>query len=180
MNIHEIREKLKTSGLPVFRTRDIARIAGLEYKPAMVYIKRMVEKSLLKRISKGIYALDDDPFLVASFIFPNSYISFNSALYLHSLINQVPVEVEVATPMRANRKVDGVRFVHLPKNLIFGFKKTKYKSHHIYVAEKEKAIVDLAYRYKHVAPELMGSMDKIKLEDYAERMGSSVVRRLNL
>ena len=77
MNLYEILEHLRKKKIPVFTTNDIARISKLAKSSAIVSIKRMVDKGLLFRVAKGIYALDSDPFLYASYIIPNSYISFN-------------------------------------------------------------------------------------------------------
>lgn len=180
MNLYEIKKRLENTNLPVFTTRDIARFANLEYKQAIVYISRMVEKDILKHISKGVYALDDDPFAVASFLFPNSYISFNSALYIHKVINQVPFEVQVVTPVRTNRKLQGISFVCFPKEKIFGFGKIRYKNTWIYVADLEKAIVDIVYKNKHIDLDLIEKADSKKLQEYARKMGDSVVRRLKV
>jgi len=87
----------------------------------------MIEKGLLFRVAKGIYTLDNDPILYASYIIPNSYISFNSALYLHKVIDQIPTSIYVAVPKRIKKKFHQVQFITVPKKAMFGFTKIEYE-----------------------------------------------------
>ena len=169
MNIYEIHKKMKAMKIPVFKTNEIARISNLKKPCAIVYIKRMIDKKLLYRISKGIYSLEDDPILYASYITPNSYISFNAALYLHKAINQIPTEIHVVVPKRIKKNVDGITFVHFPKRMVFGFKKIEYKGYMIWIAEIEKAILDISYKYGNL-PQNIEKINRKKIVKYAKKM----------
>ena len=169
MNIYAILEQLRKRRIPVFTTIEIARTANLTKNHAIVSIKRMIDKGLLFRVAKGIYTLDDDPILYASYIIPNSYISFNSALYLHKTINQIPTSISIAVPKRVRKKVHGVEFVTLPKQAMFGFHKIEYKGYPIWVAEAEKAIIDISYKY---GPPFLPikNLNRKKLHTYAAKL----------
>ena len=129
----------------------------------------MIDKGLLYRVAKGIYTLDDDPVLYASYIIPNSYVSFNSALYLRKTINQIPMSISIAVPKRVRKKVHGVEFITLPKQAIFGINKIEYKGYPIWVAEAEKAIVDISYKYGPLHLPLK-NVNRKKLTMYASKM----------
>jgi len=129
----------------------------------------MIDKGLLFRVAKGIYTLDDDPLLYASYIIPNSYISFNSALYLHKTINQIPTSISIAVPKRVRKKVQGVEFITLPKQALFGVQKIKYKGYPIWVAEVEKAIIDISYKYGHLSYPI-NNVNRKKLHTYALKL----------
>ena len=173
MNIYEILENLRKKKNPVFTTNDITRISKLAKPSAIVSIKRMVDKDLLFRVAKGIYALDSDPFLYASYIIPNSYISFNASLYLNRTIDQVPTIIHVVVPIRVKKRVRGISFIHFKKKDLFGFKKMNYRSYFIWVAEKEKALIDIAYKFGSVNYNNK-DVNKKKLASYAKIMGVNV------
>ena len=177
MNLYQCLEALRKRRTPVYPTTEIARVLGTTRAQANTYIKRMVDKGLLLRVSKGIYALESDPVAYASYIVPNSYISFNTALYLHKKINQVPANVQVAVPRRVRKKADGLEFVSLPKRMFFGYTKMDYKGCHIWVAEPEKAVVDLLYKYGKVAKDAMKATDRQKIKFYQKKAGVKSRRR---
>ena len=129
----------------------------------------MIDKGLLFRVAKGIYALDQDLFLYASYIIPNSYISFNAALYIHKIIDQVLSIIHVVVPKRVKKKVDGVTFVSLPKKAFFGFESINYRGYSIWVADKEKALIDIMYKFGHM-PRNIEKINKKKLNNYAKLM----------
>ena len=147
MNIYEALEILRNSKIPVFKTNDISRKLKISKNNTNVYLKRMVDKGMLHRIAKGIYALEDDPFLYASYIVPNSYVSFNSALYLRKKINQIPAVIQVAVPKRIKKNIEGVEFITLPKKMIKDFKRLDYKGYFIWVATVKKAKKDIDYKF---------------------------------
>jgi len=169
MNIYEILEKLRKRKNPVFTTNEIARTSNLKKSSVIVSIKRMVDKGLLFRVAKGIYALEQDPFLYASYIIPNSYISFNAALYLHKVIDQIPSTIHVVVPKRVKKKVDGVTFISLPKKAFFGFEAINYQGYSIWIADKEKALIDIAYKFGKL-PQNFKNINKKKFDYYARAM----------
>ncbi len=170
MNIYEILEQLRSKKTPAFTTNEIARISHLKKSCAIVSIKRMVDKGLLYRVAKGIYAIDQDPFLYASYIIQNSYISFNAALYLQKTIDQIPATIHVVVPRRVKKKVDGITFISLPKKAFFGIERMEYRGYTLWVASTEKALVDIAYTFGHM-PRTVGKINKQKVAHYARLMG---------
>ncbi len=169
MGIYAILETLRKRKTPVFTTTEIARAYGTTRASAAVYIKRMLDRGLIFRVAKGIYSLENDSILYASYVIQNSYISFNSALYLHGIIDQIPGKISVAVPKRMKKAVEGVEFVTMPKKAMFGFKKTEYKGYFIWLAEPEKALADIAYKYGKPNYDA-GKIDEKKLAAYLERM----------
>lgn len=177
MNIYELLEKLKEMKTPLFTTNEIARISNLKKTCAIVYIKRMVDKKLLFRVAKGFYALQNDPFLYASYIIPNSYISFNTALYIRRAFDQIPTKIYVVVPKRVKKNVDGVTFIQMPKKALFGFTNIDYKGYTIWVAEIEKALIDIIYKFGS-APKITKKINRNKLERYAKKMKINKMKEL--
>ena len=177
MNIYELLERLKEMKTPLFTTNEIARISKLKKPCAIVYIKRMVDKNLLFRVAKGFYALQKDPFLYASYIIPNSYISFNTALYLRRAIDQIPTKIYVAVPKRVKKNVDGVTFIKMPKKAFFAFNSIEYKGYNIWVAEIEKALIDIKYKFGP-PPKTTKKINKNKIIRYAKKIGINDIEEL--
>lgn len=147
MNIYKIRQNLEQMNKPVFTTNEITRISRLKKSAAIVSIKRMIDQHLLYRVAKGFYSISDDPFLYATYIIQNSYISFNTSLYLHQVIDQIPTKIFVAVPTRIKKQVPGVVFITMPKQGFQGYTTMQYKGYNIWVADIEKALADLIYKY---------------------------------
>lgn len=147
MNIYEALEILRNSRIPVFRTMDLTRKLKISRNNTKAYIKRMVDKGMLHRVAKGIYALEDDPLLYATYVIPNSYISFNSALYLRKKINQIPSVIQVAVPKRIKKNIEGIEFIALPKERVNGFTRLDYKGYPIWVATAKKAKEDIKHKF---------------------------------
>jgi predicted transcriptional regulator of viral defense system len=71
-------------------------------------LKRLAIAGLLKRIRHGLWAMDVnlDPLLLPEYLtapFP-SYVSFQSALFFHGMVSQIPDVIYVAS-LAQTRKV---------------------------------------------------------------------------
>src|SRR3989338_725547 len=169
MNIYAGLEILRKRKTPVFNVAEIARALNVKRGHAKTYAKRMTDKKLLFRLAKGLYSTTEDPVYYGSYIIPNSYISFNSALYLHGIINQIPAVVQIVVPKRTRRHVDGIEFITLPVDMVFGFEKKPYAGHEISIADVEKAIIDIIYKQGAVPGNILKKADRAKLISYAKK-----------
>ena len=123
-----------------------------------------------------------DVWVVATSIVKPSYISFLSAFYLHHLTTQIPIRIQVVAPISRKTaffKDHEIDFIKIKQNRIFGYRKHLFGGSQIYIAEKEKAIVDSLYLQKGVAASdvnnALSQCDIKKLISYAIRMESKVV-----
>jgi hypothetical protein len=81
---------------------------------------------------------------VASFLYPPSYLSFETALASYGILNLVPYTLTFATTRRTKTyKIRGkeVLFRQIKKSLFFGYKEQKGA----YIAFPEKAFLDQVY-----------------------------------
>lgn len=132
---------------PVFTVRDIANILdkGRDYAYLVAY--RLKKAGAIHEIEKGKYTLEEDPFVVASWIIWPSYISGWAALNYHKLTEQLPFTIHVITTRKRKTKSvlygnARIEFIKIKKSAFFGFQRIAYLDREIFVAEKEKAIVD--------------------------------------
>lgn len=93
MKLIEVRETLKKLNLPALTLQDVIGIFHLDKTHASHIMDRLVKAGSLLKIKRGLWAWpDSDPFVISTYLtlsFPN-YISLQSALFYHNVIEQVP------------------------------------------------------------------------------------------
>lgn len=188
MGVDRVIRELEESGKIVFSTKEFIRYAGVSSDVAYVYLNRLVDRGLVKRIKRGVYSLTNDIFLIANNIVKPSYFSFSTAFYLHGKFSYVINKLFLCNSKKSSLFLiddNKVQFVRLKKNLMFGFVKKKRKNGYIFVAELEKALLDCIYlprycRIKWVMDVMRENIDYInleKLEKFLELYKSEAVRR---
>ena len=152
---------------------------------ATVYLSRLAKAGLAKKVLQGKISFSDDDFIIATQLYEPSYISFSSALSFYGLIGQVPAKVECATTKNSRSYPGlGVYYHRLPPSLFFGYSLKKKGESYVCVADKEKAVLDMAYLNMLPKPfyqEIAGKLDRKKLAGYAKRFngrGEKKLRRL--
>lgn len=183
MELDAFREALERAGIVVFSLNDAARIIGKQSGYARLFLSRLAKRGKVLRIERGKYCLPgaDEMEVASNLVYP-SYISFLSALAFHRLTTQIPVKVQVACARQKRGLGFGnarIEFVKLKKAALFGFRRFGNS----FAAEPEKAVIDGLYVPGRLPlPEALyalkhGDIDTVKLCGYAERLGSSVVKR---
>ncbi len=112
-------------------------------------LRAMEEASLVRRLRRGLWALDPDiaPFVVAPYLtapFP-AYVSFWSALSRHEMIDQIPRQISIASLDRARRiatTVGTYEIHHLAPELFGGYDGSEETG---YLATPDKALFDAVY-----------------------------------
>jgi predicted transcriptional regulator of viral defense system len=177
-------EKIKESGLIVFKISDLSLL--LEIKKEKVYniVKSLKKKKVINSIDKGKFALSEiNEFEIASSLNFPSYISFWTALNYYGFSDNTPKKIFIVTTKYSKEK-SKFKFITLSKKRFFGY----ISVGKITLAEKEKAIIDslLMPKYSGGIKEIKISLEKAleeidirKLIDYAVKIDSkAVLRRL--
>jgi predicted transcriptional regulator of viral defense system len=134
---------------PIVTTREAATRWRTERGTAGRRLRTLEEAGLLRRLRRGLWALDPDiePFVAAPFLtapFP-AYVSFWSALSRHGMIEQIPRQVSVASLDRArqiNTTIGVYDVHHLSAEVFGGFRGSEGRG---YLAAPEKAVFDTVY-----------------------------------
>lgn len=167
----------------VFTVKDISRLINKPVGYTWVYLHRLKFEGYIIQVEKNKYTISQDPFEVGSNLTFPAYISFLSAYYLHGLTTQIPVTVQViSSKPRKSLSFQGmnIRFITFQKKKIFGYSKQKFREKYLFLADKEKAIVDSLYLPKQcpVSETFEALQDKEieipKLTEYALQMASVV------
>ncbi len=152
---------------PVFTAKDLADTLhkGIDY--AYLVAHRLKKAGVLHEIEKGKYTLETDSFLVASWIVWPSYISCWAALNYHKLTEQLPFTIHVITTRKRKKKIVSygnarIQIIKIKKTAFTGFQRTTYQGREIFLAEKEKAIVDALATKKMSLTEAVDVIKNIK------------------
>jgi predicted transcriptional regulator of viral defense system len=134
---------------PVISTAEAAAALRMGVSSASRLLSGLAQEGHAVRLRSGLWSVGlvaPDPFLLAPELTrPHpSYVSFESALAYHGMIDQLPREVSIASLDRARRIATSVgtfAIHHLPPALFGGWQDTPRGR----VARPEKAIFDLSY-----------------------------------
>ncbi len=185
MQSRSLLEKIGTLQKSVFTLTDLEKITGKKREYLKVYLFRLKKRGVLYEAERGKYILPrQHPFITASHLLFPSYISFLSAYSYYQITTQIPRTITVvAVHSKQSISLDNytVKFVRFQPSRIFGFRKEKFMEKEVFVAEKEKAIIDSLYLPEYCSLEDTyfalgeGAPNPDKLIDYALRMDSAVL-----
>ena len=173
MNLFEIRDLAIKSGRSVFSVQQLANLLGKPKAIATVYFSRLVKKNLAARILRGKIAFSEDDFVIATQLVEPSYVTAQSALLFHGLLQQIPGSIECATT-KNTRKISKfkINYHKIPPSLFFGFEKIGRENSYFFIAGKEKALIDGIYLNilpKNVIGEIKEKLDIEKLKEHIEK-----------
>jgi predicted transcriptional regulator of viral defense system len=182
----ELLNNLRSTPKAFFTISDLEKITGMGRKSLYVSLNRWVKKGVLRRAGRNIYVVEGEPVkleaIAGQAYFP-SYMSFESALSRSGVLNMVPHSLLFATTRKTKsvtlleRRVD---YRHLKPGLYFGFTHEEG----LYVAEPEKALLDLLYFHSFgkatIPSEEMDlkSLSKKILDEYSKRFPPRVAESL--
>jgi len=183
MNSTEFLEKIKGLQKPVFTSNDLQKLSGFDKKYLKVYLFRLKQHHRIQEVEKGKYALPLHPFIIASNVIFPTYISFFSAYFYHDLTTQMPNIIQIVS-LRSKKRLKGegytIQFIKMSPFRVFGYTREKFMEKYIFVAEKEKAIIDSLYLPECCPLEetyiaLQGDLNVDLLITYALRMKSIIL-----
>ena len=120
-----------------------------------IQLSRWVKAGKICRIRRGLYAIAPPfqkqlphPFRVANDLQKASYISLQSALSFYGLIPEVlniTTSVSTNRPERLETALGTFEFRHIKRELLFGYRMIELGGQSAFVADPEKALLDLVY-----------------------------------
>jgi predicted transcriptional regulator of viral defense system len=143
-------QRLLKLGAAVVETRDAAALLQTSTSGATTILRRLAEKELITHLSRGRWLANNklDPLALPELIsapYP-SYVSLQTALFHHGLIEQIPAvtyAVTLARPRRVRTPLGVISFHRMPPELFNGFEVSSRSDAKI--ATPEKALFDLLY-----------------------------------
>ncbi|MEK6864830.1 MAG: hypothetical protein AABX27_06035 [Nanoarchaeota archaeon] len=170
---------------PLFTINEFIRVTGSSAKYARNHIYRLKKAGLVFQIQKGKYTLHTDPLIYASHITIPSYISFWTAIRHYNLTEQLPNDIMVASARpKKQLTVQGIKIKFYKLKEMWGYKKERYAGIDIFIAEKEKAVIDAMLirnmPFDEAAKAISSKeIDANKLIEYSIKAGSkSAMKRI--
>ena len=143
-------ELLKELGkYPLFNLKTVRDMTNKDGNYTKLLIHRLKKDKLIFEIEKNKYTLNKDSFTIASNMIWPCYISGWSAVSYYHLTDQIPQAIFVITT-RARKKREiifnntKIIFTKVKPKYFFGYKRERYGDYDIFIAEKEKALIDSA------------------------------------
>lgn len=140
---------LRRLGVPAIDTADAAAALGLTTTAASKQLARLARTGLLRPVRQGTWWLEDelDPLRLPEYLtapFP-AYVSLQTALHRHGMIEQIPevvYAVSLGKTQRLTTKVGAFSVHHVAPEVFGGFEETPRDAK---LATPEKALFDFAY-----------------------------------
>lgn len=149
MNPTDALAILRQLGVPALDTADAAVALGLTTAAASQTLSRLAKAGLVRSVRHGTWWLEDalDPLRLPEYLTAPlpAYVSLQTALHRHGLIEQIPevvYAVSLARTQRVKTTVATFSFHHVAPEVFGGFEETE---HGAKVATAEKAFFDFAY-----------------------------------
>jgi predicted transcriptional regulator of viral defense system len=183
MNAAAALARLRALRKPVVTTDEAALVLRAERSATTHTLKRLATAGLLKHIRHGLWTTEQtlDPLLLPEYLtapFP-SYVSFQSALFFHGMVSQIPSVIYVASlaQTRIVRTNMGTYSIHrLAPTFFGGFEIVETSG--VRLATPEKALLDTLY----LAParsRLFAHLPEVELPDHFDRdRATSWIRRI--
>ncbi len=174
----------KLEKYPLFTENDIVKIINKSSKYVRTLLYRLNKDNLIKRIEKGKYTIYNDPIIFASYASIPSYLSLWTALRYYNMTQQQPYGIFVVSnaPKKSINFQDTQIIFKTTKHL-FGYKKERYSDFDIFIADREKAIID-SMIFKLPLEDIIKALDNKelnfeKLSEYAKKTKNmSLIKRL--
>ncbi len=149
MNASEALGRLKSLRVPAATTADAAAVLGLSGTATSHLLKRLGRAGLVTPLRKGVWALAERPdrLALAEYVtapYP-AYLSLQTALYQHGMIEQIPSMiylVSLARGARVETTLGTYSVHHVQPSFFDGF---EVLDSGIKLAVPEKALVDFLY-----------------------------------
>lgn len=150
MNQIEALQRLRTLAAPVVESRDVAAVLQVSQSNATTILRRLASQGMVVHLSRGRWLVGEKidrlalPELISA-PYP-AYVSMQSALFQHGLIEQIPAvtyAVTLARPRRVLTPLGAISFHRMPPELFMGFALAPGSGAKL--ATAEKALFDLFY-----------------------------------
>jgi predicted transcriptional regulator of viral defense system len=150
VNQIEALQRLRTLATPAVESRDVAALLQVSASNATTILRRLAAKGMIVHLSRGRWLVNQkiDRFALPELIsapYP-AYVSLQSALFHHGMIEQIPSIIYAVTPARPRRlrtPMGTISYHRMPPELFKGFEFLAGSDAKI--AIPEKALFDLVY-----------------------------------
>jgi predicted transcriptional regulator of viral defense system len=150
MNASEALGRLRALRVAVVTTSDASAALGLRVDAASQTLRRLARAGLVIPVRRGLWAFPEQPdrLLLAEYVtapYP-AYVSLQTALYLHGVVEQIPAVtylVSLGRSARVRTPIGAYGIHHVAPELFGGFEQDPRTG--VKLARPEKALFDVVY-----------------------------------
>lgn len=172
-----------------------------DYKQTKNIITKLVKNGWLIRIKKGLYVISDlstrgflsiSPYSIANLLVPDSYISFESALQLYGMFDQLTNKT-ISVSLKAYKNIvlnsNEYSYIKTKPEFYFGWQDVEIDNNIVHIASAEKALIDIInFRRDQYSIDLVienlienrQNLDFDKLNDYLARLSLITIKIFGL
>jgi predicted transcriptional regulator of viral defense system len=151
-NWHDFEKKLKEKNILLFSRLDVSRVFGSTPVAAKFLLHRYAKKGFITRVKRGLYSFSGGSAIPAPYmankLYEPSYVSLEFALSYHRVIPEAVYEITSVTTKKTKRFQTGDKtfsYRRIKKTAFTGYASVRQGAFTFFVADPEKAFVDLAY-----------------------------------
>jgi predicted transcriptional regulator of viral defense system len=195
---YKIISELASRKMNIVSINEISKITKNRKNKLWDIVYRLEKKGWLEKIEKGKYMLVplqakegwlEHPLILASNLVKKYYISYRTALAHYGLTEQIPIYIYIATTERKGNREKRLqnyvfKFIRIKEEKFFGFKVESIGNNEVFIAKKEKAVIDCLDKERYAGSILeiikaLNSRDvNVKiLKKYALKMNNSSLNR---
>lgn len=182
MKLVDIREQLALLNAPVITIQDVIGILNVEKSHASHILSRLVKAKSLVHIKRGLWAWPKtDPLTIPTYLTEPlpCYISLQSALFYHGVIEQIPARYYVVSLARKNtiKTPLGIYSIHNINSKYF----EGYEIHYdpfFQLATAEKSFFDYIY-FSKIDPKEFGKLPEIDISKINEKKLLKLIDRID-
>jgi len=144
-------EKLQNKKISLFTPSGFFSILNVSENAGKSLLSTYTRKGFFIKIKNGFYIIKNSKisdFEIANKIYKPSYVSFETALSYHNILPEIVYSVTSATSKASrNYIILNKSFVYhrIKKELFFGYNTININGQTIWMADKEKALLDYIY-----------------------------------
>jgi len=147
----DFEREIKEKNIKLFTPLDVQRFLGRSKIAVTFLVHRLKKQGHIQSLKRGIYKLSDDQVpdvYLANKLYEPSYVSLEFALSYHRVIPETVYEITSITP-KTTRHFETLGKIYsyrrVKKSAFAGYTTAKQKGFSFFIADPEKAFVDLNY-----------------------------------
>lgn len=147
----DFEREIKEKNIKLFTPLDVQRFLGRSKIAVTFLVHRLKKQGHIQSLKRGIYKLSDDQVpdvYLANKLYEPSYVSLEFALSYHRVIPETVYEITSITP-KTTRHFEALGKIYsyrrVKKSAFAGYTTAKQKGFSFFIADPEKAFVDLNY-----------------------------------
>jgi len=171
LNLYKIRDFALNSRRRVYSIIELSKLINKPYNITKVYANRLVSEGLATKIIQGKIAFTENNLIIGTQLLEPSYISYHFSLNFYGCIRQIPFKMILITTQRP-RKISEYTYKHIIPDLFFGYNREKYDDAYIFIAQPEKAILDMIYFDRapyELFDDILNKLNQVKLKKYINK-----------